>query len=103
MSTIVFTPWAGSGPPAKAMLMQICAPEGLSPYQWSNGPNDVYSAHKHSYDKVIYVVSGSITFGLPEDGREILLNAGDRIDLPADTVHNAVVGSEGVTCLEAHL
>ena len=49
------------------------------------------------------MVSGSITFGLPKEGREILLNAGDRIDLPADTVHKAVVGSQGVTCLEAHL
>jgi hypothetical protein len=31
------------------------------------------------------------------------LNAGDRIDLPANTFHNAVVGPQGVTCLEAHL
>ena len=103
MSTLLFTPWAGSDPPTKSTLMQLCAQEGLSPDQWSNGPNDVYSAHKHSYDKVIYVVSGSITFGLPEKGHEILLKAGDRIDLPADTVHNAVVGPQGVTCLEAHL
>ena len=83
--------------------MRLCAQQGLSPYQWSNGPHDVYSAHKHSYDKVIYVVSGSITFGLPEEGREILLKAGDRIDLPANTIHDAVVGPQGMTCLEAHL
>ena len=103
MSTLLFKRWTSPDTPTKATLMQLCEQEGLSPYQWSNGPNDVYSAHKHSYDKVIYVVSGSITFGLPEDGREILLNAGDRIDLPAETVHNAVVGPQGVTCLEAHL
>jgi len=82
MSTLLFTPWADPDPPTESTLMQLCAQQGLSPYQWSNGPNDVYSAHKHSYDKVIYVVNGSITFGLPEDGREILLSAGDRIDLP---------------------
>jgi quercetin dioxygenase-like cupin family protein len=76
--------------------------EGLSPYAWSNGPHDVYSAHTHSYDKVIYVVSGSITFGLPEIKREAALNPGDRLDLPKGTVHNAVVGSEGVVCLEGH-
>lgn len=103
MNTPLFTPWAGSDSPTKATLMQLCAQQGLSPYPWSNGPNDVYSAHKHSYDKVIYVVSGSITFGLPEEGREILLQAGDRIDLPANKVHGAVVGPQGVTCLEAHL
>ena len=28
---------------------------------------------------------------------------GDRLDLPAGTSHDAVVGPDGVTCLEAHL
>jgi quercetin dioxygenase-like cupin family protein len=76
--------------------------EGLRPYSWSNGPGDVYAAHKHDYDKVIYVVSGSITFGLPTEQREIRIEAGDRLDLPAGTVHDAHVGSQGVLCLEAH-
>jgi quercetin dioxygenase-like cupin family protein len=76
--------------------------EGLSPYTWSNGPHDVYSPHLHSYDKVIYVVQGSITFGLPELGGKLSLRAGDRLDLPANTVHDAVVGPQGVICLEAH-
>ena len=102
MSTLLHIPWPDSVPPTESTLIKICAEEGLSPYQWSNGPHDVYSAHKHSYDKVIYVVRGSITFGLPEEGREILLKAGDRLDLPANTVHDAVVGPQGVVCLEAH-
>jgi quercetin dioxygenase-like cupin family protein len=76
--------------------------EGLSPYSWSNGPNDIYSAHTHSYDKVIYVVQGTITFGLPTLGKQFTLKAGDRLDLPAGTVHDATVGSQGVTCLEGH-
>ena len=103
MNTPHVTPWAGSTPPAEFTLRQLYADEGMSPYQWLNGPHDVYSAHEHSYDKVIYVVRGSITFGLPEEGRQsITLNAGDRLDLPARIVHDAIVGSEGVTCLEAH-
>lgn len=76
--------------------------EGLDPYSWSNGPNDVYSAHSHSYDKVIYVVQGSITFGLPDLNQSLTLKAGDRLDLPAGVVHNANVGAEGVLCLEGH-
>ena len=76
--------------------------EGLDPYTWSNGPFDVYSAHSHGFDKVIYVVQGSITFGLPELGQSLTLNAGDRLDLPAGVVHNAKVGAEGVVCLEGH-
>ena len=78
------------------------AEQGLTPYAWSNGPHDVYSAHSHSYNKVIYVVQGNITFGLPELSKQLILKAGDRLDLPAGIVHNAVVGAQGVVCLEAH-
>ena len=83
--------------------MRLCAEQGLSPYAWSNGPHYTYSEHTHSYDKVIYVVRGSITFSLPELGQQLTLKAGDRLDLPAKTVHAAVVGSQGVVCLEAHV
>jgi len=77
--------------------------EGLDPSAWSNGPGDRYAAHDHGYDKVIAVESGSIAFGLPADGRSIQLDEGDRLELPAGTPHDAVVGSAGVTCWEAHL
>lgn len=48
-------------------------------------PGDVYQAHNHGYHKVIVVLTGSITFGLP-----------------AGVVHDAVVGPDGVTCFEDH-
>ncbi len=96
------TKWPADIRPDKAVLLKIMADEGLNPYTWSNGPGDVYGAHNHSYDKVIYVVSGSITFGLPEKGDSVYLQTGDRLDLAAGVVHDAVVGPQGVVCLEAH-
>jgi quercetin dioxygenase-like cupin family protein len=77
--------------------------EGLTPSAWSNGPGDHYGAHDHEYDKVIVVESGSITFGLVDRGESVELATGDRLDLPAGTRHDALVGATGVTCLEAHL
>ncbi|MBI3748707.1 MAG: cupin [Chloroflexi bacterium] len=77
--------------------------EGLVPGRWSNGPGDRYAAHEHAYDKVIAVEAGSIRFGLPATGWAVDLNAGDRLDLPAGTMHDALVGEDGVSCLEAHL
>jgi quercetin dioxygenase-like cupin family protein len=77
--------------------------EGLSPGRWSNGPGDRYGAHEHGYDKVIVVERGSIRFGLPATGGSIALAEGDRLELPAGTLHDAVVGPGGVSCLEAHL
>jgi uncharacterized protein YjlB len=102
MTTPQVTPWPDPTPPTESTLKQLCADKGLSPYPWSNGPHDVYAAHSHSYDKVIYVLRGSITFGLPELGEKLTLHAGDRLDLPAGTIHDAVVSAQGVTCLEAH-
>ncbi|HEX2991668.1 MAG TPA: hypothetical protein VHO49_13380 [Anaerolineales bacterium] len=102
MNTPLVTPWADSAPPSQSSLWKLMADEGLSPYSWSNGPHDTYAVHSHSYDKVIYVVQGSIAFGLPELGKQLTLNTGDRLDLPAGVVHDAVVGPQGVVCLEAH-
>jgi len=76
---------------------------GLQPVSWSNGPNDRYAAHDHGYDKVIVVASGSIAFGLPDRSQVVELRVGDRLELPAGTPHDAVVGQDGVSCLEAHL
>lgn len=76
--------------------------EGVPYYRWSNSPGDVYPPHDHPYHKVIYVLQGSITFGLPDTDERITLNAGDRLDLPSGIAHNAVVGRRGVVCLEGH-
>jgi uncharacterized protein YjlB len=76
--------------------------EGLAPSTWGNGPGDRYDAHEHAYDKVIVPIAGSIRFGLA-DRDAVELAVGDRLELPAGTSHDAHVGPDGVTCLEAHL
>ncbi len=95
-------PWPGEQPPTEAALQHILHSEGLEAQRWSSDPGHVYAAHAHDYHKVLYVVSGSITFGLPDQGQHIRLAVGDRFELPAGTLHDAVVGAEGVVCLEAY-
>jgi quercetin dioxygenase-like cupin family protein len=95
------TRWSGPAPDEAELLRQYAA-ESLRPYQWANGPGDRYAPHAHAYHKVLYVVRGSITFGLPARGEALELHAGDRLDLPAGVVHDALVGPEGVVCLEGH-
>jgi quercetin dioxygenase-like cupin family protein len=94
--------WPYDPPPDEAAIRKILSTEGLKPYCWSNSPGDVYSAHSHAFHKVIYVMKGSMTFGLPDTGDQVQLYAGDRLDLSAGVSHNAVVGNDGVACLEAH-
>jgi quercetin dioxygenase-like cupin family protein len=81
-------------------LMTRLRTEASGCYSWSNGPGDRYGAHSHGYEKVLYCVEGSITFTLDAEGRSIELKAGDRMVLPARTVHSAVVGTAGCTCFE---
>jgi quercetin dioxygenase-like cupin family protein len=95
--------WPEPGPPSEPAIRRLLDAEGLKPDAWSNAPGDEYPAHSHGYDKVIYVVRGSISFGLPNSGgKQLKLRAGDRLDLPRGVVHDAFVGPEGVVCLEAH-
>jgi quercetin dioxygenase-like cupin family protein len=93
--------WERGAPPsaaeARARLGAAAMPE-----RWSNGPGDVYAVHAHPYRKVLVVVRGAIRFTLPDEGQAVDLRAGDRMVLPAGVRHGAVVGAEGVVCLEAH-
>ena len=86
----------------ESVLRRLLAQERLTPYCWANAPGDVYGAHMHPYHKVLYVVRGSIRVALPNLGKQFHLRQGDRLDLPAGIVHEAVVGDQGVVCLEAH-
>lgn len=93
--------WAHTHPPSEAELLARLHADGLKPYKWSSNPHDVFPAHDHPYEKVIMIVDGSITFGFPIEGAPTTLYPGDRLDLPAGIMHNAVAGMNGVTCLEA--
>lgn len=92
------TPWEGPAPTEAAIEARLAA-EGLSPSAWANAPGDTYRRHRHRYHKVLYCLQGSIVF-TTDDG-EFELRPGDRLDVPAGCAHAAVVGPDGVTCLEA--
>jgi quercetin dioxygenase-like cupin family protein len=96
------TPWNSPTAPTKAAIRKLLDDEGLTYYAWSSAPLEVFSAHTHMFNKIIYVLSGSITFSLPVEGGKWILEAGDRLELPVGTLHSALVSVEGVECYEAH-
>lgn len=87
-----------SGDP-ESLASAAFAAEHLTPHSWSNQAGFVYGEHRHPYHKVLFCISGSITFHTP-DG-DVHLEAGDRLDLSSGTPHGATVGPGGVTCMEA--
>ena len=70
-----------------------------APRSWGNARGDTYGWHSHEYHKVLFCLSGSITFRT-RDG-DVELEAGDRLDLEPGTEHAATVGPQGVSCVEA--
>ena len=81
-------------------LMARLRNEASDCYSWSNAPGDTYAPHSHGYEKVLYCVNGSIKFVLESTGKQLELKAGDRMVLPAGTLHGAEVGPHGCTCIE---
>jgi mannose-6-phosphate isomerase-like protein (cupin superfamily) len=97
--TIAVVPWPRAELPTEAALERLLRDEGLAPRWWSNGPGDRYAAHSHAYHKVLYCARGSIRFDVGT--QRIELSPGDRLEIPPNTAHSAVVGPAGVTCVEA--
>ena len=86
-------------PRDEAAALRRLRTEGLQPSSWGNGAGDTYGGHAHAYEKVLYCVSGSITFHTSDGDAE--LSGGDRLEVPAGTRHSATVGPEGCRCVEA--
>jgi D-lyxose ketol-isomerase len=95
------TRWQWGGEVREEDLRAEMRSQGLAPYTWRNGPNDHFSAHSRSYARIIYVLSGQITFHFPESGEDVTLQPGDRLEISPRTLHAYTAGPEGVVCLEA--
>jgi len=54
-------------------------------FSWSDSPGSSYDWHTHPEEEVRWVISGSITIG--HEGGEVLLQSGDRMNVPAGTRH----------------
>ena len=81
---------------------------GWWPVSWRDAPGEVYGPHKHDADQTLYLVEGSLE--LEVGGRIHDLNPGDKLELPALTVHSAkapsgatyIVGMPKVDLLSEH-
>jgi quercetin dioxygenase-like cupin family protein len=89
--------WTDAAPAAERELRARLAREGFSVFRWSDAPGAHYAPHHHDHDESIWIVAGAITFTIA--GRALGLAAGDRLMLPAGTVHVADAGPAGATYL----
>ena len=88
------------GPLSEAAMRRRLEAEGYSASRYVYSPGTEFPEHTHSVDKKDTVLRGRLKIGA--EGREVVLEPGDMIEIPAGTVHTAeVVGAEAVTSLDA--
>ncbi len=82
---------------------------GWWPVSWRDAPGEVYGAHKHDADQTLYLIEGFMELGVGSETYR--LNPGDRLELPAFTVHSAkmpsgatyIIGMPKVDLLSEHI
>ncbi len=88
------------GPATEAALRAKLESLGYTVARYVHEPGTVFPDHQHGIDKIDAVVSGR--FRLVVRGHMKVLTAGDWIEIPRGTVHNAaVIGDEPVVSLDA--
>ncbi len=92
--------WSMPKKPTLEELRSLLRKEGLECDLYSDPPGTKYGRHKHPFDDFIVIVSGQMKLGT--DAYEWTLKPGDRLNLPANTMHWAeMVGKEEVRYLSA--
>ena len=93
--------WNKREKPNLESLKKDLEKEGLDCYLFASNPGDFYPEHAHEHDEIRIVLSGSMKLGVNE--KEVILNKGDRLELPKNTVHWAKpLGSKKCVMLSAN-
>jgi len=81
---------------------------GWWPISWRDAPGETYEPHKHDADQTLYLVEGSLE--LEVGGETHSLHPGDKLELPAFTVHSVkapsgatyIIGMPKIDLLSEH-
>jgi len=88
------------GPLNEANMRKRLAEEGYLASKYLYAPGTYFPPHTHAFDKKDTVLSGCLKIGW--QGGEVVLEAGDMIEIPGGFSHSAeVVGAETVVSLDS--
>ncbi len=91
---------AEDGPLNEAAMRKKLQDMGYSVSRYVYPPGTCFSPHTHGVDKIDGVLAGR--FRMAMDGGEVVLGAGDMLEVPRGVVHSAeVVGNAPVVSLDA--
>lgn len=86
--------WSGKKPPPdEDQMKKTLRNQGFQDiHMFSDRAGAYYPDHQHDYVEVRWLVAGEVTFGV--DGNRYTLESGDRLDMPAHTIHDASIHPE---------
>ena len=88
------------GPLNEASMRRKLKSQGYSCIKYTFPPGTDFPDHTHNVSKKDSIIAGQFRFAMK--GREVILQPGDMIEVPAGVVHNAsVIGSESVVFFDA--
>lgn len=77
--------WQASLVPTKEQIKLMFQNEGLEIIEEDIAPDTKFQEHRHPFSEVRIIVEGELLFNV--GGTQLLLRAGDRIEIPANTKH----------------
>ena len=83
--------WSEQHADADALKQQLQS-EGFNAYQWTGRPGGAYLDYIHTQDEVVCVLSGTADVKVADEQGTV--EAGDRMDVPANTYHSITVTSK---------
>lgn len=97
---MLVTRWQAQMIPTKEQIKMIFLAEGLEPREEVYPANSQVKEHRHPHDEIRMVVSGELFINVA--GNQLLLRAGDRIEIPSNTRHETTArGNEDCLCIIA--
>ncbi len=83
--------WTQNELPTLDGLRQELTRQGFRVAEWSDAPGTIYPVQQLKTTEARWVVRGQLRIGLPDEGQEIILEPGDRLDLEPNETYWADV------------
>lgn len=98
---MLVTRWQAPHIPEKSQIMMIFEAEGLEPVEEILAAGRAIPDHRHPFDEVRMVAHGQLLLDIA--GNQMLLRAGDKVVIPANTRHSKKAeGDEDCVCICAN-
>ncbi|CAN5456746.1 hypothetical protein BH10PAT3_BH10PAT3_7860 [soil metagenome] len=91
--------WSRDYESAEEELVSLLAAKNIQAERWVAEEYEELESHEHAYNKQFWCVEGSTVF--TAQGKNITLQAGDVLDIPARIVFSAKAGFSGCVCYES--